>query len=406
MRPAKEQMAALARGAVDLIDADDLERRIGSGRPLRVKTGFDPTSADLHLGHTVLFTKMRQFQDLGHTVIFLIGDFTAMIGDPSGQNATRPMVERETIERNAELFAEQAFKVLDRELTEVRRNSEWMGGMGADGLIRLAQGHTVARMLERRDFARRHRENRPIAVHEFLYPIVQGYDSVMLECDVELGGTDQLFNLTVGRTLQERAGQAPQVVLTMPLLPGIRGEEKMSKSSGNYVGIDEPAREMYAKLMSITDGRMWQYYELLSLEESGEVERRRKAASGGGPKAMEAKDALAFELAARYHGDGAAEDARQAFRAAFRDREVPDDLQEIAVAAPGGATALSAALKQAGLVPSLSQCRRLFSQGGIRIGDERVTEDRELKPGEAFVVRVGKRKGAKLTVTGGNRAEA
>ncbi len=393
-------MAALTRGAVDLIDADDLEKRLGSGRPLRVKTGFDPTSADLHLGHTVLFTKMRQFQDLGHTVIFLIGDFTAMIGDPTGQNATRPMVEREAIERNAELFAEQAFKVLDREKTEVRRNSEWMGGLGADGMIRLAQGHTVARMLERRDFAQRYRERRPIAVHEFLYPIVQGYDSVMLECDVELGGTDQLFNLTVGRALQERAGQAPQVVLTMPLLSGIRGEEKMSKSSGNYVGIDEPAREMYAKLMSITDGRMWHYYELLSLADSGEIERRRKAAGGGGPKAMEAKDALAYELAARYHGDKAAEDARQAFRAAFRDHEVPDDLPKVTVAAQGGGIALTAALKEAGLVPSLSQGRRLLSQGGIRIGDEKVSEDRELRPGETVVVRVGKRHGARLTVTG------
>ena len=400
MRPVAEQMALLSRGAVDLIDRVELEQRLGNDRPLRVKVGFDPTSPDLHLGHTVLFTKMRQFQDLGHQVIFLIGDFTAMIGDPSGQNATRPMVDPQTIRLNAEMFSEQAFKVLDRDKTEVRNNCEWMDKMSAADLIRLAQEHTVARMLERRDFSKRFREKQPIAVHEFIYPLVQGHDSVMLECDVELGGTDQLFNLTVGRTLQARAGQPPQCVMTLPLLTGLRGELKMSKSAGNYIGVDESANEIYAKLMSISDERMWHYYELLSLKDEGELEEIKKAASKGGASLMEAKDSLAFEIAERFHDDKAAEGARRKFRATFRDHAVPEEeLPEISVSVPEQGMPLSSVLKEAGLVVSLSQCRRLYGQGGVRIEGVRVERERVCLPGETLLVQVGKRKNARISIT-------
>ena len=397
----EEQISLLARGVVDLIDKKELEDRLAAGRPLRVKVGFDPTSPDLHLGHTVIFTKMRQFQDLGHTVIFLIGDFTATIGDPSGQNSTRPMVDQKTIGKNAEFFTKQAFKVLDKEKTEVRHNSEWMGSMGASDLIRLAQEHTVARMLERRDFAKRFKEKRPIAVHEFLYPIVQGYDSVMLKCDVELGGTDQLFNLTVGRTLQSRAGQLPQIVITLPLLTGISGEEKMSKSAGNYIGVDEPAEEIYAKLMSIDDEKMWHYYELLSLVGDKELAARKKAAKKNGPSLMEAKDALALEITSRFASKPDAKAAQEAFRVRFREHGVPEDIPEFTITVPQDGLVLSALLKQAGLVPSVSQCRRLFTQGGIKVNGKRVDEERRVLAGESILVQVGKRISAKISASKG-----
>ena len=390
-------IALLTRGAVDIIERAEFEKRLAAGRPLRVKVGFDPTSADLHLGHTVLFTKMRQFQDCGHTVIFLIGDFTALIGDPSGQNVTRPVLSSAEIEANTRTFSEQAFKILDQDKTELRANSEWMGSMSAAGMVELAQSYTVARMLERRDFNERLQGNQPISIHEFLYPLVQGYDSVKLECDVELGGTDQLFNLGMGRLLQERHGQPAQSILTLPLLLGVKGEQKMSKSIGNHIGITEPAEQIFAKLMSLTDERMWHYYELLSLIAPDELARRKREATAG--KALrEAKEALAFELTARFHDEDAAARARTLFAQTFREHKIPDDIPRKTVSAPGGEIPLSVALRDSGLVASSSACRRLYAQGGIKVDQRVVSEEKMCKRGEIYLIQIGKRRFAELCV--------
>ena len=394
-----EQLELLVRGSVDLIERQEFSKRLASHQPLRIKVGFDPTAPDLHLGHAVLFTKMRQFQDLGHQVIFLVGDFTATIGDPSGRVATRPQIESPAIKTNANTYTEQVFKILDRERTELRYNSEWMDQMSAAGLVKLAQNYTVARMLERRDFNSRYQQQQPIAIHEFLYPLVQGYDSVMLKCDVELGGTDQLFNLTVGRVLQKHYGQTPQCVLTTPLLLGLRGEEKMSKTANNYVGLAEDANTIYAKIMSISDERMWHYYDLLSLLDTAQLSKlRREIASGANPR--DAKDTLAFELTQRLHDTAQAEAARRQFAATFQRHEFPADPEQITLPAPPQATAsLSTVLKQAGLVTSLSSCRRLIAQNGIRVDGHRINTDIPCYSGKQYLVQVGKRRFAKIKLS-------
>jgi tyrosyl-tRNA synthetase len=388
----------IARGAEDIIKREDLEARLRLGRPLRIKAGFDPTAPDLHLGHTVLLNKMRQFQDLGHQVIFLIGDFTGMIGDPTGKNATRKPLSREDIAANAKTYAEQVFKVLDRERTEVRFNSEWFGRMDAADMIRLAARHTVARMLERDDFSKRYAAQQPIAIHEFLYPLVQGHDSVALRCDVELGGTDQTFNLLMGRALQEDAGQPPQIVLTMPLLEGTDGVAKMSKSLGNYIGIDEPALEMVNKTMKIDDALMWRWYELLSLERtSADIARMRREVESGALHPRDAKAALARELAARFHGTEVAEHALQQWNALVREQRVDVDLPLLEIALPAaGSIRLGPLFVAAKLAGSNSELMRKLGERAVRI-DGQVVEDREtaLSAGE-YLLQVGKRQFARV----------
>ena len=390
-----EQLAILLRGAEQVIHRAELEERLRGGRPLRVKAGFDPTAPDLHLGHTVLMHKLRQFQDLGHRVVFLIGDFTGRIGDPSGRDATRPILDAAELAANRRSYEEQAFRILDPERTEVRCNSEWLDALAPEALLRLAAEMTVARMLERDDFARRYAANRPIAVHEFLYPLIQGYDSVALEADVELGGTDQLFNLLVGRELQKRRGQAPQAVLTMPLLEGTDGARKMSKTHGNAIGIQEPPAEIYGKLMSLSDEAMWRYFELLSLRPEAELAALRAAAAAGG-NPRDAKMELADELTARFHGAAAAERARADFTARFRDRELPAELAEVALPADA-ARALPNVLQQAGLCASTSEARRMIAAGAVRVDRERVRDPAlELEPGAGVVLQVGKRRAARV----------
>jgi tyrosyl-tRNA synthetase len=403
----EEQLAEVTRGAVDVHTREDLLRKLRSsydkGAPLRVKMGFDPTAPDLHLGHTVPLERMRRFQDLGHTVIFLIGDFTASIGDPTGRNSTRPPLSDEQIAANAETYKNQVFKILDRGRTEVRFNSEWLRPLGSTGMIKLAARYTLARMLERDDFKKRWDNEVPIALHELLYPLAQGYDSVALKADVELGSSDQLFNLLVGRQLQKEYGQAPQVCLTGPLLEGIDAREvdgkiagdKMSKSLGNYVGIDEPAQEQYGKLMSISDGLMWRYYELLSRRSLAEIEALRREH----PKV--AKSELAKEIVARYHGPEAARAAEEQFEQVHKRREVPDDVEERVVSREAGADAvpLAKTLAQLGLAASGSEARRLIAQGGVSIEGERVSDpNAKLSPG-VHLVKVGKRKFIRVTVT-------
>ena len=384
----------IARGADEILKREDLEARLASGRPLRVKAGFDPTAPDLHLGHTVLLNKMRQFQDLGHQVIFLIGDFTGMIGDPTGKNATRKPLTREDVLANAETYAEQVFKVLDKSRTEVRFNSEWFGRMTAADMIRLAAQHTVARMLERDDFAKRYAAQQSIAIHEFLYPLVQGYDSVALEADVELGGTDQKFNLLMGRGLQEAHGQKPQVVLTMPLLEGLDGVNKMSKSLGNYIGIAEPPGEIFGKLMSISDELMWRYYDLLSFRGNDEIAKlKREVAEGRNPR--DVKVLLALEIVARFHSQRDADAALAEFEARFQRGQLPDDMPEVTV--PAGSVAQ--VLKAAGLTASTSEAQRLIGGGGVRIDGEKVADGAVmLAAGQSLVMQVGKRKFARVTV--------
>lgn len=394
-----EQIERIARGSVDLIHPGELAERLRSGRPLRVKAGFDPTAPDLHLGHTVLLTKMRQFQDLGHHVIFLIGDFTGMIGDPTGKSATRPPLTREQVAANAETYRQQVFRVLDPVRTEVAFNSSWFDRLGAADMIRLAGTHTVARMLERDDFSRRYRGEQPIAIHEFLYPLVQGYDSVALRADVELGGTDQRFNLLMGRELQKQHGQASQVVITLPLLEGLDGVAKMSKSLGNYVGIADEPQDMYGKLMSISDELMWRYIDLLSLRPGAEIALwRREVQEGRNPR--DVKAAFAAEIVGRFHGEAAARSAGEAFDARFRRDEVPDDVAEVAVSAgDAAALPLPQLLKAAGLVSSTSEALRLLSQGGVRLDGERVTSKETTVPrGAAVLVQVGKRRFARVSV--------
>jgi tyrosyl-tRNA synthetase len=401
MLPADEQLIELRRGATDLLLETDLRRKLKRGRPIVVKTGFDPTAPDLHLGHTVLINKMRQFQQFGHDVVFLIGDFTGLIGDPTGRNATRPALTPEEINANAQTYATQIFKILDRERTRIEFNSTWMGPMSAAGLIQLAGRHTVARMLERDDFSTRYRSGQPIAIHEFLYPLVQGYDSVALKADVELGGTDQKFNLLVGRQLQEAYGQEPQVVLTTPLLEGLDGVNKMSKSLGNYVGISEPPEQMFGKLMSISDELMWRYYELLSFLPVAEIARRRaEVADGRNPR--DVKFELGVELVDRFHGSGRGALARDEFIARFQQGALPQDLPEISLQATGAALGLAHVLKGAGLVPSTSEAMRQIKQGAVRIDGERVEDaGASFAIGSRHVFQVGKRRIARVTIAAG-----
>jgi len=396
----KEAMAISRRGCDELLPEVDWLRKLAraeaTGQPLRVKLGLDPTAPDIHIGHTVVLNKMRQLQDLGHTVIFLIGDFTSMIGDPSGRNTTRPPLTREQIEANAQTYYRQASLVLDPEKTEIRYNSEWSDPLGARGMIELAAKYTLARMLERDDFTKRFKAGSPISVHELLYPLMQGYDSVALKSDLELGGTDQKFNLLVGRTLQQEYGQEPQCVLTMPLLEGLDGVDKMSKSKGNYVGITEPANTMFAKLLSISDVLMWRYYTLLSSRPEAEIAAlKREVEAGRNPK--DAKVLLAREITTRFHGAAAAVAAEADFQRRARGG-VPDEVPELALA--GAPLAIGALLKQAGLVPSTSEALRMVEQGGVRI-DGVVVSDKGLKVAAGtFVVQVGKRKFARVTLSG------
>jgi len=398
MRPVAEQMIELRRGADEILLEAGLERKLARGKPLRVKAGFDPTAPDLHLGHTVLINKMRQFQDLGHEVIFLIGDFTGLIGDPSGRNATRPRLTPEDVQANARTYEQQIFKILDRERTLIDFNSRWMGGMSAVGLIELAAKHTVARMLERDDFNKRFRAGQPIAIHEFLYPLVQGYDSVALKADVELGGTDQKFNLLVGRQMQEAHGQESQVVLTMPLLEGLDGVQKMSKSLGNYVGIAEPPNDMFGKLMSISDDLMWRYYELLSFRSSVDISKlRQQVADGRNPR--DVKFELASEIVERFHGKPAAQAAQAEFIARFQKGQLPADLRKVTVEITGATIAASNLLKEAGLVSSTSSAYRLIEQGAVRMDGEKLTNSKLMvSSGSTHVFQVGKREFAEVTV--------
>ena len=398
MSTIKEQIAELSRGTDEVLPEDGLEAKLKQGRPLIVKAGFDPTAPDLHIGHTVLINKMRQFQQLGHDVVFLIGDFTGMIGDPSGKNATRPPLSPEQIKANAETYEVQIFKILDEEKTRVEFNSSWMGDMDAAGLIKLAARHTVARMLERDDFNKRYKGGQSISIHEFLYPLVQGYDSVTLKADVELGGTDQKFNLLVGRQLQQDYGQEPQIVMTTPLLEGLDGVQKMSKSLDNYIGITETPGEMFGKIMSISDDLMWRYFEVLSFRSLAEIAGLRTAvADGMNPR--DAKFELGVEIVARFHNDAAAEAAKQEFISRFQQGAMPDEIPEKSLDSQDGLLGLAYLLKGADLVNSTSEAFRMIKQGAVKIDGERV-EDRSLqiKAGSTHIYQVGKRKFARVTL--------
>ena len=392
------QIGIIRHGCSELLLEEELVAKLRQGRPLRIKAGFDPTAPDLHLGHTVLLNKMRRFQDLGHEAILLIGDFTGMIGDPTGKNATRPPLTREAVIENARTYEAQVFRILDPEKTIVMFNSSWMGAMSAADMIQLAAKHTVARMLERDDFHKRHASGQPIAIHEFLYPLVQGYDSVALRADVELGGTDQKFNLLVGRELQKHYGQDPQVIMTMPILEGLDGVQKMSKSLGNYVGITEPPREQFGKLMSVSDDLMWRYFELLSFRPPEEIARLRQEVAGG-RNPRDVKFELAGEIVARFHGQAAADEAQEEFIARFRKGCLPEDMPETSVCAPGEGLPIANLLREAGLVESTSEALRMIRQGAVRMDGERV-EDEQLRcaPGTRAVVQVGKRRFARVTV--------
>jgi tyrosyl-tRNA synthetase len=398
MSDVQQALALIARGTDEITKIEELEERLGAGKPLRVKVGFDPTAPDLHLGHTVIINKMRQFQDLGHTVIFLIGDFTGMIGDPTGKNATRKPLTPEEVKENAETYASQVFRILDPDRTEIRFNSEWLSELGAEGMIRLAAKYTVARMLERDDFKKRFAENLPIAIHEFLYPLAQGYDSVALECDVEMGGTDQLFNLLVGRTLQGQYGQKPQVIITLPLLEGLDGVQKMSKSLGNYVGITEAPDEMFGKLMSISDDLMWRYFDLLSFRSNEDIAQL-KAGVEAGRNPRDVKFLLCEEIIERFHDREAAVAAREAFIARFQHGQMPEDIPEKTLETGGEGIGLAAALSQSGLTASNSEAFRMVKQGAAKIDGEKVSDQRlHLEPGFSGVLQVGKRKFCKVTV--------
>jgi len=389
----QEALDLIARGAEEILKFDELEARLKSGRPLRIKAGFDPTAPDLHIGHTVLLNKMRQFQMLGHQVIFLIGDFTGMIGDPTGRNATRKALTRADVELNAVSYREQVFKVLDAQATEVRFNSEWFDAMGANDLIKIAGKYTVARMLERDDFSKRFHGQQPIAVHEFLYPLVQGYDSVALKADVELGGTDQKFNLLVGRALQSDYGQTPQIVLTMPLLEGTDGVNKMGKSLGNYIGINEPAGDIFGKTMSISDELMWRYFELLSFKvATGELKTLRADAESGQVNPRDVKIRLAHELTERFCGSAAADAAVDAWHRRVQEGALPENIELKEIVLPAGGIRIAALIKESGLTASNSEAMRKLSENGVRIDGEIVT-DRErvfVSPAE-FLLQVGKR---------------
>jgi tyrosyl-tRNA synthetase len=385
-----EQLALIKRGAEEILVEAELAERLGQKRPLRIKAGFDPTAPDLHLGHTVLINKLRQFQELGHEVLFLIGDFTGMIGDPTGKNVTRKPLTREEVLENAATYEHQIYKILDPERTTIMFNSQWMGGMSAAELIHVAAKHTVARMLERDDFNKRYSSGQPISIHEFLYPLIQGYDSVAMKADVELGGTDQKFNLLVGRELQKHYGQKPQVILTMPILEGLDGVQKMSKSLGNYIGINEAADEMFGKLMSVSDELMWRYFELLSFRPMAEIEQlQQDVAQGANPRDI--KFQLGREIVARFHDQAAAAAAQDNFVARFQKGAMPDEMPDITLGSEGGALGIASLLKGSGLTSSTSEAFRMIKQGAVRIDGERLTD--------THVYQVGKRRFARVAVT-------
>ena len=396
MQDIDSQMALIRRGAAEIIDEGELRKKLEKGTPLRVKVGFDPTAPDLHLGHTVIMQKMRHFQDLGHTIIFLIGDFTGRIGDPSGKSATRPPLTEEEVNANATTYKKQLFKILDPEKTIVEFNSRWLGKMGAADFIRLASSYTVARIMERDDFSKRFHENTPIAIHEFLYPLCQGYDSVALKADVEMGGTDQKFNLLVGRNLQSHYGMEPQCILTMPLLVGLDGVRKMSKSYKNYIGIDEAPSQIFGKTMSVSDDLMWSYYELLSSKDMNEIAALKKGVAEGSLHPKKVKEDLAHEFVARFHGEKAADEARADFNAVFADGGVPAD-------APSGEMDAKDAdpvsiLANFGLAKSRSEARRKIAEGGFYVDGTQVKDDKTPLTSGSYVIRFGKKKFLKLTV--------
>jgi len=394
----QEILNQIKRGSDELLIESELVKKLELGRPLRVKAGFDPTAPDLHLGHTVLLNKMRQLQDLGHHALFLIGDFTGMIGDPTGKNATRPPLTREQVLANAESYREQVFKVLDPDKTEVVFNSAWMDKFSAVDLIKLAATHTVAQMLERDDFGKRYKAGQPIAIHEFIYPLVQGYDSVALKADIELGGTDQKFNLLMGRELQRHFGQPAQCVLTMPLLEGLDGINKMSKSMGNYIGVTDTPQDMFGKLMSVSDDLMWRYFDLLSFRSLAQIANFREE-MGQGRNPRDIKVLLAQEIVARFHSQKAAEEALAEFEARFRRGVLPDDMPEINVRSTDGSIGIAHLLKQANLVASTSEALRMIEQGAVRLDGEKVSDKSlQLKAGAVAVAQVGKRKFGRIHI--------
>jgi len=392
-------MDLICRGTDEVIKMEELEAKLKRGKPLRVKAGFDPTAPDIHVGHTVLINKMKQFQDLGHEVIFLIGDFTGMIGDPTGKSATRKALTREEVLENAKTYQQQIFKILDPEKTIIEFNSNWFKDMTAADMIQLSAKYNVARMLERDDFNKRYKSGQSIAIHEFMYPLVQGYDSVALKCDIELGGTDQKFNLLVGRHLQGQVGQDPQIVITMPLLEGLDGVNKMSKSLNNYIGIDDSPADMFGKVMSISDDLMWRYFDLLSFE-SNETIAQHKTDVEAGKNPRDVKFALAMELIERFHDKAAAEAALAGFKAQFQKGAIPDDIDEMSIQTEGGSMGIAHILKQAGLCPSTSEAIRMVKQGAVKINGEKVADPKSTYPaGTEAVYQVGKRKFAKIKLT-------
>lgn len=397
MTSIQDSLALIKRGSDELLIESELVEKLKTGKPLRVKAGFDPTAPDLHLGHTVLLNKLRQFQELGHQVLFLIGDFTGMIGDPTGKSATRPPLTAEQVQENAKSYASQVFKILKPEQTEVVFNSTWLNELGAAGMLKLAASHTVARMLERDDFSKRYKNNQPIAIHEFLYPLLQGYDSVALKADVEIGGTDQKFNLLMGRELQKQAGQSQQCVLTMPLLEGLDGVNKMSKSLGNYIGVAEPANVIFSKIMSISDELMWRYIELLSFESLETIARwKQEIAAGQNPRNTKVR--FAQEIVARFHNQDAAEEALRDFELRSKGG-IPDDVPEVTISIEQDSISVPQLLKQAGLVASTSEAMRAIEQGGVKIDGEKVADKtHQLNRGSQFVAQVGKRKFARVTI--------
>jgi tyrosyl-tRNA synthetase len=395
-----EQLEYLAKGTVDLIEKNDLKAKISRGNPLTIKVGFDPTAPDIHLGHTVVIRKMRHFQQLGHRVIFLIGDFTGMIGDPTGKKATRPALTKEEVLANAETYRKQVYKILDPEKTEIRFNSEWLGALGSEGMIKLAAKYTLARVLERDDFRKRFDAHQPIAIHELLYPLAQGYDSVALKCDVEMGGTDQLFNLLVGRDLMREYGLEPQVVLTMPLLEGLDGIEKMSKSLGNYIGINEAPGSIFGKVMSISDSLMWKYYMLCTDLTPTQVTELRREVESGQRHPMDAKKALAKSIIRDFHDEDSAEHAETEFRRIFSERQVPTDLEETTLPASDEPQLLTKVITAAKLAESNKDATRLIAQGGVLVDDVKVETTRhalEATAGKSYLLKVGKRRFAKIT---------
>ncbi|HXH91376.1 MAG TPA: tyrosine--tRNA ligase [Thermoanaerobaculia bacterium] len=395
-----EQLDFLGKGTVDFIERKDLKTKLGRGKPLTIKVGFDPTAPDIHLGHTVVIRKMKHFQQLGHRVIFLIGDFTGLIGDPTGKKATRPALSKEEVLENAETYKQQVFKILDPKTTEIRFNSEWLGALGAEGMVRLAAKYTLARILERDDFRKRFDAHQPIAIHELLYPLAQGYDSVALKCDVEMGGTDQLFNLLVGRDLMREYSLEPQVVITMPLLEGLDGIEKMSKSLGNYIGINEDPGSIFGKVMSISDDLMWKYYTLCTDLTQAAIAEKRAAVESGGLHPMDAKRELAKSIIRDFHDAAAADAAEAEFRRVFSERQAPAEIEETTLPAASEPQLLSKIIVQAGLSESNKDAQRVIAQGGVLVDDAKVNDPRatlDASSGKSYVLKVGKRRFAKVS---------